>query len=56
VDWLADQAYLIYERISLGHVCLELYQWDEDGSFALTLGCHDLQFEWLHHHLLKVEL
>ncbi|MGF1566874.1 MAG: hypothetical protein ACFCVD_02165 [Nodosilinea sp.] len=35
LDWLADQGYLICDRISLGHACLELYQRDEDGVYAL---------------------
>lgn len=35
LDWLADQGYLIYERISLSHVCLELYQRNDDRSYAL---------------------
>ncbi len=35
LDWLADQGYLICDRISLGQVCLELYQRDEDGAYAL---------------------
>lgn len=35
LDWLTDQGYLINERISLGHICLELYQRDEDGVYAL---------------------
>jgi hypothetical protein len=35
LDWLGGQGYLICERISLGHACLELYQRDEDGVYAL---------------------
>lgn len=43
LDWLAEQGYLICvgeasrleNRISLGHVSLELYQRDEDGVYAL---------------------
>lgn len=35
VDWLAERGYLISDRISLGHVSLELYQRDEDGVYAL---------------------
>ncbi|MGG6241556.1 hypothetical protein ACQ4N7_23265 [Nodosilinea sp. AN01ver1] len=35
LDWMAEQGYLICDRISLGHVCLELYQRDEDGVYAL---------------------
>jgi hypothetical protein len=35
LDWLADQGYSIHDRISLGHACLELYQRNEDGVYAL---------------------
>ncbi|MBD1876943.1 hypothetical protein H6F75_26005 [Nodosilinea sp. FACHB-131] len=35
LDWLADQGYLISDRISLGHACLELYQRDGDGVYSL---------------------
>jgi hypothetical protein len=35
VDWLAAQGYLIYDRISLGHIALELYCCEGSGVYAL---------------------
>ncbi|MGB3311540.1 MAG: hypothetical protein WBG32_10945 [Nodosilinea sp.] len=35
LDWLAEQGYTVCQQISLSQVCLELYQREEDGVYAL---------------------
>lgn len=35
VDWLAAQGYLLYDRISLGYIALELYCSESSGVYAL---------------------
>lgn len=35
MDWLADQGYLICDRIPLGYISLELYRCECSGVYAL---------------------